>query len=491
MPAGSEHALKVLFLASEAEPFYKVGGLGDYAGSLPAALRAVALEENQPLDIRVGLPFHQTIAVDPVEFKKVARLSVPKKKGIAKGAAFLCTHKDIPHYFIRRSGKAGGFERIYSADPLHDARKYIFFSLASLRLSEALDWQPDILHANDWHTAVAVYHLKQVLRSHPFYKNTSSLLVVHNLPYMGGGTEDVLNEFGLPPVDAPGLPAWGRHFPLTMGLASADRIAIVSPSYAHELLTEEFGSGLVDFFKRNEDHTSGILNGIDTQLWNPRTDACITENFSAASLERKIHNKTALLQSLGLQPDARRPLLVAISRLDVQKGVDLILAVMPMLKDLDWNLVVLGSGSPEYERDFQALQADFPERVRVSLEFNPRLAHQLYAAGDIFLMPSRYEPCGLSQMIAMRYGCLPVARAVGGLRDTIKVEPAGERTGYLFTNADAPSFSLALRLALRDFQDTARWRKAQHNAMSRDFSWQLSAREYLNLYRDMMNRKIG
>ena len=490
MAGRSDHPLKVLFLASEAEPFYKVGGLGDYAGSLPAALRAIAEKEGRAIDIRVALPFHQAIAVDPSGFKKVARLAVPKKRGTAKGAAFLSTFNDIPYYFIRRSGKAGGYERIYSPDPLQDARKYIFYSLASLRLAEALDWQPDILHANDWHSAVAVHQLKRIAPAHPFFKDTRSLLVVHNLPYMGGGTEDVLNEFGIPPVEAEGLPVWGRHFPLTMGLISADQIVAVSPSYAQELLTEEFGSGLVKFFEHNRDHISGILNGIDTHLWDPRMDAHIPENYSSDTLEKKTLDKTVLLNALGLEPDTSRPLLVVISRLDVQKGVDLILSAMPNLKDLDWNLAVLGSGSPTFERDFKALQEAFPDRVRVSLEFNSHLAHQLYAAGDIFLMPSRYEPCGLSQMIAMRYGCLPVARAVGGLRDTIQAEPPDERTGYLFTEANAASFSQALRQALSNFRDREYWRAAQSRAMRRDFSWELSAQQYLNLYRELLNRKI-
>ena len=485
MAGGSQAPLKVLFLASEAEPFYKVGGLGDYAGSLPAALRAVAEKEGLPLDIRVALPFHQSIAVDPGGFKKIARLTVPKRRGTAKGVAFQTTFNDIPYYFIRRSGKAGGFERIYSPDPLQDARKYIFYSLASLRLAEALDWQPDILHANDWHAAVAVHQLKRLAPDHPFFRNTHSLLVVHNLPYMGGGTEDVLNEFGLSPVDAEGLPAWGRHFPLTMGLVSADHIAAVSPSYAQELLTEEFGSGLVKFFESRRDRLSGILNGIDTRLWDPRTDSHIPENYSADSLERKPLNKAAVLNALDLPADKERPLLVAITRLDVQKGVDLILSVMPSLKDLPWDLAVLGSGSPGYERDFRDLQEAFPGRVRVSLEFNSHLAHQLYAAGDIFLMPSRYEPCGLSQMIAMRYGCLPVARAVGGLRDTIQDALPDARTGYLFPDADEVSFERALRSAIGDFGNRKAWQAAQVRAMRQDFSWEQSARRYLDLYREL------
>jgi len=487
MTADQAVPLKVLFLASEAEPYYKVGGLGDYAGSLPAALAATAHKNGQPLDIRVGLPFHHSINVDQSNFKKVTDLKVPKQKGSAKGSVFAQTHNGIPHYFIRRAGRAGGFSNVYSASPLQDARKYIFFSLASLELTRQLDWQPDIIHANDWHTAVAVYQLQHTLCQQPFFSHTRSLLVIHNLPFMGAGSGEVLDEFDIPSLPhTDNLPAWSLHFPLILGMQTADHITAVSPSYAEELKEEEFGNGLKDFFRQNEYRTSGILNGIDTQKWNPSSDTFLAANFAADSLEKRRANKSAVLEMAGFNPQDERPLLVAVTRLDIQKGTDLLMAAIPQLTDLDWNMIVLGTGDPDYEKTLLALQKRYPQRLRVFLEFNAALSHELYAGGDIFLMPSRYEPCGLSQMIAMRYGCIPLARAVGGLRDTIDDTSSQTRTGFLFEEASTEALSATLRKALGVFNDQETWRGMQLRAMSQDFSWENSAVQYLQLYRDLL-----
>jgi starch synthase len=487
MTADRAVPLKVLFLASEAEPYYKVGGLGDYAGSLPAALAATANQNGQPLDIRVGLPFHHSINVDQSNFIKVTDLKVPKKQGSAKGSVFMHTHNGIPHYFIRRAGRAGGFSSVYSASPLKDARKYIFFSLASLELARQLDWQPDIIHANDWHTAVAVYQLQHTLRQQPFFSHTRSLLVIHNLPFMGAGSGEVLDEFGIPSLPhIDHLPSWSLHFPLILGMETADHITAVSPSYAEELKEEEFGNGLKDFFRQNEYRTSGILNGIDTQRWDPSNDALLADNFTSGSLEKRQANKSAVLKMAGLDPQDKRPLLVAVTRLDIQKGTDLLMAAIPQLTDLDWNMIVLGTGDPDYEKTLLALQDRYPQRLRVFLEFNAALSHELYAGGDIFLMPSRYEPCGLSQMIAMRYGCIPLARAVGGLRDTIDDASNKTRTGFLFEEASTEALSATLRKALAVYKDKETWHAIQLRAMAQDFSWENSAVQYLQLYRSLL-----
>ena len=485
--AASGNSLKVLFLASEADPFYKVGGLGDYAGSLPEALRSVGEKRGLPIDIRVGLPFHKSIAVDSSGFRKVCDLKVPKQNGWAKGSAYLHTRNNIPYYFIRRAGKAGGFSSVYTNAPLQDARKYIFFSLASLELVKKIKWQPDIIHVNDWHTALAAYYLKHTLVKQPFYKSMRSLLVIHNLPFMGAGSEDALREFGLPPLQSEILPNWSKHFPLIMGLDSADEIASVSPSYMAELKEEEFGNGLKHYFIANKERTTGILNGIDTHVWNPAIDEWIPQTYDANALNLKVENKKQVLRTAGFDPDDPSPLLVAVTRLDIQKGTDLILSAIPQILDEKWKLIILGSGSADYEQSFANLQSRYPERIHVYLQFNPTLAHQLYAGGDIFLMPSRYEPCGLSQMIAMRYGCPPVARAVGGLRDTITTTPEANRAGYLFTAASAKAFSAGLRQALHDFQDKQKWHTIRQNSMRKDFSWEKSALQYLQVYSDLKN----
>lgn len=480
-------ALKVLFLASEADPFFKVGGLGDYAGSLPSALREVCQKNGQALDIRVCLPFHDTSAVDPANFRKIANLEVPKRKGSAKGSAYSYNLVDIPYYFIKRAGKASGFSSVYSHSPIKDARKYIFYCLASLQLMKKLNWKPDIIHANDWHSAVAVYQLKHALSADPFFNKTHSLLVIHNLPFMGAGTEEVLNEFNIPPLESPDLPEWSKHFPLVLGMASADKIAAVSPTYMQELKQEEFGNGLKDFFIREEEKTIGILNGIDYSTWNPHTDPNLKTQYSSNNLQDKMKNKEEVLRLAGLKSNLSVPLLVAVTRLDIQKGTDLIISAIPQLVDMDWKLVILGSGDNNYEKRLLELQSSYPDRMCVFLEFNAPLSHQLYAGGDIFLMPSRYEPCGLSQMIAMRYGCIPVARAVGGLKDTINSASDQTRTGYLFRDADAGSFSSAVRQALNDYRDDIEWNEMQRRAMTVDYSWERSAGQYLQIYRDLIN----
>lgn len=478
--------LRVLFLASEADPFFKVGGLGDYAGSLPGALKTVSRQQGQTLDIRVGLPLHHDIHTDNSELLKLPSLRVAKRVGFSKGSAFLLKHAEIPHYFIRRASASLKGTTVYSTSPIQDAQKFVFFSLASLELAHRLAWQPHIIHANDWHTAVAVYQCARLRHNQPFFKAARTLLVIHNLPFMGAGSEDVLTEFGIPPVDETILPEWSRHFPLVLGLAAADRIAAVSPSYARELRQSKYSNGLKDFFIQRAPRTSGILNGIDTQVWNPAGDAHLARPFSAEQIESRAENKRAILHQVAFSQAESHPLLVLISRLDIQKGIDLLLSLIPRILDQSWNLIVLGTGNAQYEQAFSQLQSEHPQRLRFFGEFNTSLAHQLYAAGDILLMPSRYEPCGLSQMIAMRYGCLPVACAVGGLRDTIRAESDAHRTGYLFKPAALTAFEAAVRQALQDYRDPLRWRQFQLNAMRRDYSWRKSALQYLRLYREIM-----
>ncbi len=491
MTTRAETPLKVLFLSSEADPFYKVGGLGDYASSLPSALQHVAHKESQPLDLRVGLPFHQPIGVNPTAFSRVASLQVPKAKGNAKGSAFLTNKEGIPHYFLRRSGKASGYQHVYSPTAIEDARKYIFFSLASLELCRVLRWQPDVIHANDWHTAMSVYQLRHRLARDPFFQRTSSLQVIHNLPFMGAGSEGVLLEYGIPPLPTETMPDWAWHFPLAMGLASADHIAAVSPSYAQELQADEFGSGLTQFFIQNAAKTSGILNGIDTHLWDPATDIHLTQGYSQQDMAGKQANKLAILQDSGLESAPDGALLIAVTRLDYQKGTDLLIAALPELLQLDCQVIVLGTGDRNYEDSLRDLQERFPSKLRTFLEFNSALSHRMYAGGDILLMPSRYEPCGLSQMIAMRYGCIPVARAVGGLRDTIHSEVEGNRTGYLFNEADQSAFVKAVGHALRDYAQKSRWKEIQARAMSMDFSWEQSASAYLHVFQEMLEKSTS
>lgn len=477
--------LRVLFLASEADPLVKIGGLGDVAGSLPRAIRALSLPDEAQVDIRLAIPFHGVIDPNAYNLRRVGAFSVPHTSGPIPAVAFITELNGLPIYLI--SGPPiPPSAPVYSTDLGFDAHKYIFFSLATLELARAIQWQPHIVHANDWHTSAAVYSLGLNRPSDPFFAETRSLLGIHNLPYLGMDASFPLSSFYLPPADASALPEWARHMPLPLGLLAADRIVAVSPTYAQEILTPNFGAGLDLFLQTRTDVLSGILNGLDTRWWDPAADPHIAVNFTAANLDLRAINKTALQREFDLAPEARTPLLVMITRMDYQKGVDLTLAALRQLADLPWQAIILGNGMAEIENLARALEADFPERVRAAIRFDSSLSRRLYAGADMLMMPSRYEPCGLAQMIAMRYGCAPVARATGGLRDTILDDPDAQlRTGFLFPEDSPESLEAALRRALQAYADPAGWRALQINGMRQDFSWERSARQYLALYRQL------
>lgn len=482
--------LKILFLTAEYDPFAKVGGLGDYSGSLPKAIKGLAGGSQDEIDIRVAIPYHGLFNAELPGYRKIADLSVRTAESTAHGQAFQFTHHlDMPVYLIKRSGNARGYGAIYNADPLDDARKYVFFSLAIADLIRSLGWMPDVVHANDWHTALTIYHLACLRRKDLGFSPVSLLQVIHNLPYLGEGTQAVMEEFGIQALQSRSLPKWAEYLPLTMGLASADWITTVSPSYAEEITTEEFADGLADFFIQNQDITSGILNGIDTSIWNPEIDPVITSRFSFENLEDRYENKLVLTKDLGFESSTHTPLIVFVSRLTPQKGISLILSSLPELLDLNWNAVFLGTGMLEYESALTALEMAHPGRFRAVLRFDNLMAHRLYASGDILLMPSLYEPCGLSQMIGMRYGCIPLARGVGGLKDSIISVPAPESTGYLFQGDEPSAFTDCFKKALQDFKDRPEWEARQRRAMQTDFTWDRSARRYVDLYRGLRDSR--
>lgn len=479
--------INILFLSAEAHPFIKVGGLGDYAGSLPQAIKSQGDEFPFDIDLRVILPYHNDIHFPNKDIQKVCDISVPKKKGYAKGSIYELFHANIHYYFVKRKGNASGYQTVYNYSSLDDARKYIFFSLASIHFLKEIGWQPHIIHANDWHTATAVKILVSLRETDDFYRQMKSILVIHNLPYLGEGSQPILDNFSVQNSTLQTLPDWARSLPLPIGLDAADKIVAVSPTYAKELHLEEFGDGLAPFFIANQKKITGILNGIDTESWDPAVDNGISNNFSVENIGARRSNKDQVLSQLGFQHADDQPLLILISRLTYQKGIDLLLSGLPGLINRGWFAVILGKGQLEYERGFTVLEQEFPERIKYYSEYNERLARQLYAAGDILLMPSLYEPCGLSQMIAMRYGCVPLARSVGGLKDSINSDDNQMKDGYLFSNADVLSFTSCLNQVLDDFEDKKKWVAIQSRGMRKDFSWQSSAGKYINLYLGLIN----
>jgi starch synthase len=480
--------IHVLFLAAEADPFIKVGGLGDVAGALPDAIHHISasLPDDEKVDIRLVLPFHFAIKQKGFKPTLLGEFGVHSRLGLVKCQAYFYEKAGLHVYFL--DGKPIDEKSpVYSPEPILDGYKFVFFSLAALGLGEFLKWRVDILQANDWHTATAIYALSKLQKKPPVLEKTKSILSLHNLPYMGFGVQKALSDYYLPPTRNKSLPEWVRHTPLPLGLLYADRIIAVSPHYSEEILTPEFGCGLDDFLSTRTKALDGILNGLDTEQWNPATDPLIPQTFTKGSLKLRSINKQSLQQKFDLLQRDDIPLLTLIGRMDPQKGIDIALRGFKHLEDLPWQAIILGTGSPLIEDMAKELEKQYPDRVRSVIDFDNALAHQLYAGADIFLMPSRYEPCGLSQMIAMRYGCIPVARATGGLVDTIKhISRNPENgTGYLFKRPYPTAFASTLRRAISHFQKPGFWHQLQQNGMSIDFSWENSARDYIQVYKDM------
>ncbi|MGE5251724.1 MAG: glycogen synthase [Bacteroidota bacterium] len=470
--------INVLFMAAEADPFIKVGGLGDVAGALPRALRSLPPEVtgDSRLDLRLVLPLHSAVRSETL--RPLTVFSIPKGDSEIQAEVFESSLDGMPVYFIsgapiRSSGS------VYSLRPEPDAEKYVFFSLAAAELPRQLGWNVDILHGNDWHTALALYS-NLTRRWEEGARRVSALLTLHNLPFMGPDVSSLMAAYGLP-VAQTDLPEWARVLPLPLGLWASDAIVPVSPSYAAELLTPEYGGGLQDFLASRQDSLHGILNGIDTASYNPTDDDALVSPFSLFTLEDRPRNKTALQVRLGFPSLPDVPLLGMVSRMEPQKGIDLAVRALNSLRG-QFQAFILGTGEPGLEEAVRSLAAAHPDNIRAEIRFDGQLARQIYAGSDVLLMPSRYEPCGLSQMIAMRYGCVPLVRAVGGLRDTVT-----EETGFIFQKPLVQSLAAALRGALRLYPERSAWQELQKAGMAKDFSWTRSAREYFALYQSIVH----
>lgn len=479
--------IKILFIASEADPLIKVGGLGDVAGSLPMALKKIKYK-GETVDIRLALPYHPVIRQKYPNVEQITAFSIQTSSGPVSAQIHQMELNGLPIYLINGSPIPQDAP-VYSLDTRQDGWKYTFFSIAALEMTRHLDWQPDIIHANDWHTAVSVVALARQKQEDPFFANTHSVFTIHNLPFMGAGTEAALDAFGIAPSRDVRLPIWARQFPLPLGLLYADHIVAVSPSYAHEIMTPEFGCGLEGLIQSRSEVVSGILNGLDTQAWDPSTDKVILNQYSKQDLTPRLANKLTLEQEVGLKPDAETPLLILISRMDQQKGVDIAIEGLRQTSDIPWKAILLGTGDPNLEQASRRLEVDFPDRVRTLIRFDANLSRRMYSGGDIILMPSRYEPCGLAQMIAMRYGCVPLARSVGGLTDTIRDAADLIRgNGFLFDDPTPEDFSKGLRRAAILFGEKAVWSSLQYQGMQSDFSWHQSAVAYLKIYQSLEER---
>jgi starch synthase len=499
--------LRILYLCSEADPLVKVGGLGDVGGSLPPALRALksyrspnGTELPVDIDIRIVIPFHGAINRELYKPQRVATFTVQHKTGPIQADAYQIEINQVTVYLIS-GGPIEPQVPIYSNDWGFDAHKYIFFSLAALELARQIDFQPHIVHANDWHTSAAIYWLKLYRDRDNFFRKTTTLLSIHNLPFMGFEGSLAMDGFYLPPAPAGIFPNWARHLPLPLGLYSADFINTVSPTYGKEILTQAFGAGLEGFLRTRSASITGILNGIDPDRWDPATDQNLASPFSANRLQKRLANKTALLKEVGFIEQGKKQyrdqaiLFGMVTRMDFQKGVDLVVDALEQLNrgdDHKWRAIILGTGLAELEDSVRLLQDHFPNQVRAVIKFDAPLSHRIYAGADALLMPSRYEPCGLAQMIAMRYGCIPIARATGGLADTIiDTDTSNTGTGFLFSETSSKALLDVLLRTLSIYQNPVLWQELQKRGMPQDFSWQRSALAYLQLYEKLITTRIG
>lgn len=475
--------MKVLFLAAEATPWVKIGGLADVAGELTRALHG------SDLDLRMALPFYPQLKEFNFEtppLRIADSVSDPDFK-TPPVDVYQLVHGGVEVWLIdgQPMQKPGP---VYGQTDLEVSR-FLFFSLAALQACQALDWQPDVLHAHDWHTALSVVWLVQHRPTSEFWKTTRTIMTVHNLPYMGPDLSSLLPLVDLSPVDHPLLPGWAQAVPLPMGIASADIVTTVSPTYAQQIKTPEYGRGIEALLSSRSQDLLGIVNGIDYQTWNPAADAEIPQTFDFESLDKRIENKRALIKECGLTGEVSIPLLGMISRLDYQKGVELAVTALRRNADSDWQAIFLGTGDQELESMVTSLAAEFPGRVAAFLRFDPALARRMYAGLDMILVPSRYEPCGLAQMIGMRYGCIPVVRATGGLIDTVEpFIPPDRGTGFRFEAISAGALAGILDLALTTYLQNDTWRQLQTRAMSQDLSWRQSAQKYGDLYRELLKR---
>lgn len=471
--------LKILFVSAEVAPFAKIGGLGDVAGSLPKALKAMGH------DVRVVMPAYGEIesAYHDGRFDLEAlsgHLYVPIGGGTTQAGAFegRLPDSDVPIYFVAEESLLNR-PKVYGYDD--DPYRFAFFSRAVFELAAALGWRPDIVHANDWHTAPAVLWLDTAGRGDERFSGIPSLFTIHNLAHQGRSSWAMMDYLGIW-THSLTEEAFGEVNFMARGIYHATKVNTVSPTYAKEIMTPQGGFGLDGLLRHREYDLHGILNGLDYTAWDPASDKRLAGRFDGQKLTRRALNKRALQARSGLPEREDVPLIAMISRLDAQKGLDITGHIIHLLLNSvagEAQFVVLGSGSARYESMFARLAAYHGDKMAAYLEFNPSLAPLIYAGSDIFLMPSLFEPCGLGQMIAMRYGSLPLVRATGGLADTVE----DGVTGFTFFDYDTGAFWDTLARALSMYRsDRESWLEIQGNAMAADFSWRRSALGYQQLY---------
>ncbi len=476
----------VIIASSEAVPFSKTGGLADVSGALAVALKRAGCK------VALFLPFYRETALGGFEIENTGlTVKAPIAGRVITAEVLRTSHEGVPIYFIRCDEF---FDRTYlygtpERDYFDNLERFTFFSRGVLEALKARGFAPDIIHLNDWQTGLIPAYLKDLYALDPHFTNTKTVFTIHNIAYQGVFPHHgffALTGLNERLYTSDGMEFWGRASLLKAGIVYSDAVTTVSRTYSKEIQTLEAGCGLDGVLRERKAALHGVLNGVDYNEWNPETDKLIPTNFSMRSMAGKAECRKSLLKEFGLKAKATTPVIAMITRLAEQKGFDILLDAMPALVELDVQLVILGSGEARYKRLLEEAALRYPKKFSVKIAFDSRLAHLVEAGADMFLMPSRYEPCGLNQIYSLKYGTIPIVRATGGLEDTVKEYSIGKGTGFKFKDYSAHALIDKVREACSVFKDKKVWAALQKRAMSEEFSWERAVGEYIKIYQAIM-----
>ena len=470
--------MKILFVTSEAAPFVRTGGLGDVAGALPKAFKKLGH------DARVILPFYKEEIKDAFKnnFRFIGSTFVDLSWRRQYVGVYEAIYDGITYYFadnefyFKRKGLYGHFD---------DGERFAYYSKAVLEAMQLIGFYPDVLHCNDWHTALTPVYLDVYYRFSENFRNIKTVFTIHNIEFQGKYGTEILG-------DIVGLPEWANSLVMNDGcvnymkggIEAAAAVTTVSETYATEILDPFYAYGLNGILSERRFKLHGVVNGIDTDVYNPKTDKALFQNYTLRTVAKKSLNKKALCEMIDLGYDENRPLVAMITRLTEQKGMDLVAAVIDEIMRADIQMVVLGTGDWKYENMIKRVESQYPTKFRAILQFSSDIASKLYAASDMFLMPSKFEPCGLGQLIAMTYGSVPIVRETGGLKDTVVPYNPTDKTGVGFTFKTYNSYDMldAVWRAYGMFFDKENWKAVVSNAMKQNFGWDVSAKKYIDIY---------
>lgn len=486
--------MNVAFISSEAVPFAKTGGLADVSGSLPHQLARLGCK------VKLIIPKYDILNLEKYDLEKVnfdspVSVSAGEKKYDIN--VFSCKDCDskVEIYFIEQN-ELFNRGKIYTEDKDEDIR-FIVFQKAAIETLQHLNWAPDIIHCNDWQTGLIPLYIKFNYSWDKLFRKTATLFTIHNIGYQGLFPASTLFKAEIPQeLFYPMAPAefYGQVSFLKAGITLADSVNTVSRTYAQELLSPEFGGGMEGVLAERQDDFTGIVNGVDYDIWSPEKDKMIPHNYSADDLSGKLENKKYLLNQLGMPFQKEIPLMGMVSRIVSQKGFDILARAVKYLVQLNAQWVILGTGDKKYENKLIRIAKLYPNHLKVNLYYNEELAHLIEAASDIFIMPSLYEPCGLNQIYSLKYGSVPVVRKTGGLADTVHDWDANIQNesgnGFVFENYNGYDLYASVKRAVNCFNDKDLWKKIQLNGMKQDYSWQSSAKKYLELYKNALINKV-